>query len=162
MPGPERRILFLCTGNSARSIMAEALLNHLGQGRFRALSAGSHPKGTVHSEALAQLRRAGLPVEGLRSKSWDEFGGPAAPPVDIVITVCDRAAAESCPFWPGAPITAHWGVDDPAAVEGPQQSAAFERAYRELEGRVRRLVALPVESLDAAALKERLREIGRS
>lgn len=157
---PERRVLFLCTGNSARSIMAEALLNHLGRGRFRAFSAGSHPKGSVHPQALAQLRRAGLPAEGYRSKSWDEFGAPGAPPLDIVVTVCDRAAAESCPFWPGAPVKAHWGVDDPAAAPGEAQPAAFERAYRELEARVRRLVELPVEELDAAALRDRLREIG--
>jgi arsenate reductase len=152
----------VCTGNSARSILAEALLNQLGQGRFRAFSAGSHPKGAVHPEALAQLRRAGLPAEGFRSKSWDEFAAPEAPPMDIVITVCDRAAGESCPFWPGAPIRGHWGVDDPARVEGPQQPAAFERAYRELEERVRQLVALPIEGLDAAALSERVRQIGQN
>jgi len=142
--------------------MAEALLNHLGQGRFRAFSAGSHPKGTVHPEALARLRRAGLPADGYRSKSWDEFGAPGAPPLDIVITVCDRAAAESCPYWPGTPMTAHWGVDDPAATLGEAQPAAFDRAYRELEARVRRLVELPVDSLDAATLRDRLREIGGS
>jgi protein-tyrosine-phosphatase len=163
MPGPERTVLFLCTGNSARSIMAEALLNHLGRGRFLAFSAGSHPKGSVHPQALAQLRREGLPVKGLRSKSWEEFAGAGAPRLDIVITVCDRAAAEECPYWPGAPVTAHWGIDDPAAVEGApeEQARAFKRAYRELERRVRRLVELPIDALDQAGLRHRLRELAR-
>ena len=156
-----RRILFLCTGNSARSILAEVLVNSLGAGRLEAVSAGSHPKGAVHPEALALLRRKGLPVDGLRSKSWDEFAGAAAPPVDVVITVCDRAAAEECPWWPGAPVTAHWGVDDPAAAAPSDQPRAFERAYAELESRVRRLLELPVETLDAATLRARLAEIGR-
>ena len=162
MPGREYRVLFLCTGNSARSIMAEALLNTLGQGRFKAFSAGSHPKGAVHPQALAQLRSEGLPAEGYRSKSWDDFGGKAAAPVDIVITVCDRAAAESCPFWPGAPVSAHWGVDDPAAAPEAEQPAAFARAYRELESRIRRLVELPIDMLDAATLRDRLREAGQA
>jgi arsenate reductase (thioredoxin) len=145
---PVRHVLFLCTGNSARSIMAEALLNRLGQGRFKAFSAGSHPKGAVHPQALAQLRREGLPTDGFRSKSWDEFAGSGAPPLDLVVTVCDRAAAESCPFWPGAPSRAHWSVDDPAAVDGsPEaQARAFERAYRDLEERIRKLVDAPGES----------------
>jgi protein-tyrosine-phosphatase len=162
MPGREHRVLFLCTGNSARSIMAEALLNTLGRGRVHAFSAGSHPKGTVHPQALAQLRRESLPAEGYRSKSWDEFGGPRAAPMDVVITVCDRAAAESCPFWPGAPVTAHWGVDDPAAAPETEQPAAFARAYRELEKRVRKLVELPIDMLDAATLRDRLREAGQA
>jgi protein-tyrosine-phosphatase len=162
MPGREHRVLFLCTGNSARSIMAEALLNTLGQGRFRAFSAGSHPKGTVHPQAIAQLRREGLPAEGYRSKSWDEFGGPKTTPMDIVITVCDRAAAESCPFWPGAPTSAHWGVDDPAEAPEAEQPAAFARAYRELEKRIRKLVELPIDMLDAATLRDRLREAGQA
>ena len=122
--------------------MAEALLNRLGAGRFRAFSAGSQPKGAVHPQALAQLRREGLPTDGFRSKSWDEFAGPEAAPMDLVVTVCDRAAAESGPFWPGGPVRAHWSVDDPAAVEGPPevQAQAFERAYRDLEQRIRKLV----------------------
>jgi arsenate reductase (thioredoxin) len=128
--------------------MAEALLNRLGQGRFKAFSAGSHPKGAVHPQALAQLRREGLPTDGFRSKSWDEFAGSGAPPLDLVVTVCDRAAAESCPFWPGAPARAHWSVDDPAALDGsPEaQARAFERAYRDLEDRIRKLVDAPGES----------------
>lgn len=158
---PARRILFLCTGNSARSILAEALVNARGSGRFEAVSAGSHPKGAVHPEALTLLRRKGLPTGGLRSKSWDEFAGPGAAPVDVVITVCDRAAAEECPYWPGAPVTAHWGLDDPAASAPADQPAAFERTYAELESRVRRLLALPFESLDGATLRARLSEIGR-
>jgi arsenate reductase len=157
-----RRVLFLCTGNSARSIMAEALLAHYGRGRFEAFSAGSHPRGVVHPEAVAQLRRAGLSATGLRSKSWNEFAGPGAPRMDIVITVCDRAAAESCPVWPGAPAGAHWGVDDPGHVPEPEQPAAFARAYGELEERVKKLVALPVDSLADADLRERLRDIGRA
>jgi arsenate reductase (thioredoxin) len=155
------RILFLCTGNSARSILAEALVNARGAGRFEAVSAGSHPKGAVHPEALALLRRKGLPTGGLRSKAWDEFAVPGAAPVDVVITVCDRAAAEQCPYWPGAPVTAHWGLDDPAAAAPADQPAAFERTYGELESRVRRLLTLPVESLDGATLRARLSEIGR-
>src|SRR5688572_1694651 len=154
------RILFLCTGNSARSILAEALVNARGAGRFEAVSAGSHPKGAVHPEALALLRRKGLPTGGLRSKSWDEFAVPGAAPMDVVITVCDRAAAEECPYWPGAPVTAHWGLDDPAAAAPADQPAAFERTYAELESRVRRLLTLPMESLDGATLRARLSEIG--
>jgi arsenate reductase (thioredoxin) len=159
MAGAERRVLFLCTGNSSRSILAEALLTHLGQGRFRAFSAGSHPRGVVHPQALAQLRRVGLPGEGFRSKSWDEFAAPGAPRMDIVITVCDSAARESCPVWPGAPVAAHWGVDDPGDVPPAEQPAAFERTYRELEARVRKLVALPIDSLSDDALRNHLREI---
>jgi arsenate reductase (thioredoxin) len=156
-------VLFLCTGNSARSIMAEALLNSRGQGRFRAFSAGSHPKGAVHPLALETLQRSSLPTTGLRSKSWDEFAGESAPPLDLVITVCGNAAREQCPLWPGHPATAHWGVDDPAAVEGSSEEKrrAFERAFRELEGRIERLISLPLESLDRPALKKQLAEIGR-
>jgi arsenate reductase len=157
-------VLFLCTGNSARSIMAEVLLKQKGGGRFRAFSAGSHPKGQVHPLALETLRRMGLPVEGLRSKSWDEFAGPGAPKLDFVFTVCGNAAKETCPTWPGQPLTAHWGVDDPAAVEGtPEvQSRAFLRALTELDARIRLFSLLPFESLTRMSLQSRIREIGES
>lgn len=136
-------VLFLCTGNSARSILAEALLNRDGGGRFRAFSAGSFPKGTVHPMALALLRDKGFPVAGLRSKSWDEFAGAGAPVLDLVVTVCDNAAGEVCPVWPGHPARAHWGIADPAAVEGERQRAAFEEAYRLLETRIADLLSRP-------------------
>jgi arsenate reductase len=157
-------VLFLCTGNSARSIMAEALLSFWGKGRFRAYSAGSHPKGQVHPLTLETLARVHLPMEGARSKSWEEFAGPEAPPLDFVFTVCGNAAKETCPRWPGQPMIAHWGVDDPAAVEGTPdlQRRAFERALRELEGRIKLFVSLPFESLDKIALQDRLRSIGRT
>jgi arsenate reductase (thioredoxin) len=157
-------VLFLCTGNSARSIMAEALLNHWGQGRFRAFSAGSHPKGAVHPLTLQTLERAHLPTAGARSKSWDEFSQPGAPKLDFVFTVCGNAAKEECPFWPGQPMTAHWGVDDPAAVEGTpeEQARAFNRAMRELDARIKLFMALPIASLDSMALHERLHAIGRT
>ena len=157
-------VLFLCTGNSARSILAEALLNFRGGGRFRAVSAGSHPKGQVHPLTLEVLERAQLPVEGLRSKSWNEFSGPAAPRLDFVFTVCGNAAQEQCPYWPGHPMTAHWGIDDPAAVAGSreEQLRAFSRALTEMDARIRLLVGLPIESLAKQALLERLREIGRT
>jgi protein-tyrosine-phosphatase len=155
-------VLFLCTGNSARSIMAESLLNFWGQGRFKAYSAGSQPKGTVHPLALETLERSHLPVEGLRSKSWNEFAGEDAVPMDFVFTVCGNAANEQCPHWPGQPMTAHWGVDDPAAVEGsqPDQARAFQRALRELDARIKLFVSLPIEGLDRMALQQRLRDIG--
>ena len=157
-------VLVLCTGNSARSILAEALLNHRGAGRIRAYSAGSHPTGRVNPFAIATLRRFGLPAEGLRSKSWDEFAGPAAPRLDFVFTVCDNAAGEVCPLWPGRPVTAHWGVPDPAAVEGTdeQKLQAFEDTFRTLARRVERFVALPLASLDPTEIARRLREIGES
>ena len=157
-------VLFLCTGNSARSIMAEALLNHWGRGRFRAFSAGSHPKGAVHPLTLQTLERAHLPTAGARSKSWDEFSQPGAPKLDFVFTVCGNAAKEECPFWPGQPMTAHWGVDDPAAVEGtPEERArAFNRAMRELDARIKLFMALPLASLDTMALQEKLHAIGRT
>lgn len=156
-------VLFLCTGNSARSILAEALLNELGKGRFRAFSAGSHPKGAVHPLALALLEEEELPTAGLRSKSWDEFATPGAPPLDLILTVCDNAAGEMCPVWPGRPTSAHWGIPDPAAAEGTalEKAQAFRTALRSLETRILRLVDLPLASLDQARLKAALQEIGR-
>jgi arsenate reductase len=157
-------VLFLCTGNSARSIMAEVLLNYRGGGRFRAFSAGSRPKGEVHPLTLETLSRSHLPAEGVRSKSWDEFSRPEAPPLDFVFTVCGNAAREQCPYWPGQPMTAHWGVDDPAIVEGTLevQRRAFNRALRELDARIKLFVSLPFDSLDQLALQERLDGIGRA
>jgi arsenate reductase len=159
--GGPHNVLFLCTGNSARSILAEALLNRDGQGRFRAFSAGSAPKGQVHPMALSVLEEFGIATKGLRSKSWDEFAGPNAPRMDVVVTVCDNAAGETCPYWPGAPLQAHWGIDDPATVEGPGQREAFLRAFTQMQARIALLLALPFDSLDSAALKPRLQEIGR-
>jgi arsenate reductase len=155
-------VLFLCTGNSARSILAESLLNSLGKGRFRGFSAGSFPKGQVHPRALELLKRMGLPSEGLRSKSWDEFAAPDAPPIDFIFTVCDNAAGEVCPIWPGKPVTAHWGIADPAAVEGSDvdKAFAFPQALKEMETRIKLFVALPIESLDPLTLREKLRAIG--
>lgn len=155
-------VLFLCTGNSARSILAEALINHWGRGKFRGHSAGSHPKGLVHPIALELLRHMQLPIDGLRSKSWDEFAGSDAPPLDFVFTVCDNAAGEACPVWPGQPMTAHWGVADPAAVVGSdaERWVAFRRAFQELERRIKIFASLPLESLDRIRLQERLDAIG--
>jgi protein-tyrosine-phosphatase len=157
-------VLFLCTGNSARSILAESLVNHWGKGRFRGFSAGSFPKGAVHPLALALLRRRGLPSTGLRSKSWDEFAAPGAPVMDFVFTVCDQVAGEVCPVWPGNPVTAHWGVPDPAAAIGSEaaRQAAFRAALTALEQRIKLFVALPVAKLDWLALKRRLDEIGHT
>jgi protein-tyrosine-phosphatase len=156
-------VLFLCTGNSARSIMAEALLNYWGKGRFQAFSAGSHPKGQVHPLALAVLRQNSVPVDNPRSKSWDEFSGSDAPPLDFVFTVCDDAAREVCPVWPGQPMTAHWGIHDPAAVDGaPQEKArAFNKAFRELDARLKLFTSLRLDALDQLALKRQLDAIGR-
>jgi arsenate reductase len=157
-------VLFLCTGNSARSILAESLLNHYGRGRFRGFSAGSHPKGQVHPIAVALLQQSGLPSEGLRSKSWDEFEAPGAPPMHFVVTVCDNAAGEVCPIWPGKPMTTHWGIPDPAAAEGSdaQKGEAFRTALRQMEQRIRLFVSLPIASLNPSQLKSRLDEIGNS
>ena len=156
-------VLFLCTGNSARSIIAESLLNHWGQDRFRGHSAGSVAKGAVHRRSLALLQSLGLPTAGLRSKSWDEFARPGAPVMDFVFTVCDQAAGESCPVWPGQPVTAHWGLPDPAAVDGPEiaQSQAFRDTLRALENRIKLFVALPIASLDRMSLARRVEAIGR-
>jgi len=155
-------VLFICTGNSARSILAEALLNDLGKGRFQAHSAGSHPKGFVHPLALATIERLQLPAADYRSQSWDAFAAPGAPPLDFIFTVCDNAAGEVCPFWPGQPVTAHWGVPDPAAVEGSdeQQRKAFIDAAMTLRRRIELFLSLPLERLDALSLQRELRAIG--
>jgi arsenate reductase len=157
-------VLFLCTGNSARSILAEAILNKIGAGKFVAHSAGSQPKGAVHPQALALLQRLGFPIDRLRSKSWDEFAVPGAPHLDFVFTVCDNAANEVCPIWPGQPMTAHWGVPDPAAVEGSDAeiTTAFRGVFLSLQRRIELFANLPVRSLDRMALKKRLDEIGTS
>jgi len=157
-------VLFLCTGNSARSILAEQLINHWGRGKFRGFSAGSHPKGKVHPIALELLKHMKLPTDGLSSKSWDEFARPGAPVIDFVFTVCDNAAGEVCPVWPGQPMTAHWGVDDPAAVEGSETETwlAFRKAFKELESRIRAFTSLPIGSLDRIKLQQRLDAIGKS
>jgi arsenate reductase len=157
-------VLFLCTGNSARSIMAEALLNALGRGRFRAFSAGSHPTGRVHPLALEILEKVQLPIAGLRSKSWEEFARPGAPPLDFVFTVCDNAAGEICPVWPGQPMTAHWGVEDPAAFVGTEEERRgyFARIFGYLRNRILLFTCLPLDKLDSLSLQKRLEEIGRA
>lgn len=157
----ERNLLFLCTGNSARSILAEALLRRDGAGRFRAYSAGSQPKDEPHPAALALLEEQGFPVDGLRSKSWEEFAGADAPQMDLIITVCDGAAGEACPIWPGHPTTAHWGIEDPAAVQGDGQRQAFFNAMTYLQRRISLLLNLPEAELDALAWQNSVREIGR-
>ena len=156
-------VLFLCTGNSARSILAEVLIEHWGNGRFKGYSAGSLPKGAVHPIALDLLENLHLPTGGLRSKSWNEFARPGASVMDFVFTVCNQAAGETCPVWPGNPVTAHWGVPDPAAVEGAEaeQRRAFRDAYLALENRIKRFVALPIDKLDRLAIKRKVDEIGR-
>jgi arsenate reductase (thioredoxin) len=156
-------VLFLCTGNSARSILAEVMMNAMGAPRFKAYSAGSQPNGRVNPFAIELLQKNRLPVEGLRSKSWDEFAAPGAPGLDFVFTVCDNAAGEVCPLWPGQPITAHWGVEDPAAVEGSddEKRKAFFHAYNRLHNRIQLFLSLPLAKLDRVALTQRLREIGR-
>ena len=157
-------VLFLCTGNSARSIMAEAILNQKGNSRFVAYSAGSHPSGQPRPEALAQIESAGMPTSGLHSKSWDEFAVPGAPKLDFVFTVCDNAAKEECPYWPGQPMTAHWGIPDPAAVKGtPEEIArAFRDAFVVLDRRIGLFLSLPLGTLDQLAIKRELDHIGRS
>lgn len=164
MSEPVYNVLFLCTGNTARSILAEGVLRHLGAGRFNAYSAGSQPKGVVNPFAIHALAAAGFPTEGYRSKSWEEFAGPAAPVMDFVFTVCDNAAGEACPVWPGQPMTAHWGIEDPAAVEGSdiEKQRAFNEALRFMRNRIAAFIALPHASLDRMALSQRLKAIGQS
>ena len=159
-------VLFICTGNSARSILAESILNHpsIGQGRFRAFSAGSHPAGQVQPLALELLSQYHYPTEGLRSKNWNEFSGDGAPELDFVFTVCDNAAGEACPYWPGQPMTAHWGVEDPVAVQGSheEQRRAYANAFMVLRNRLSMFAALPIDKLDRLALKKKLDEIGQA
>jgi arsenate reductase len=157
-------VLFLCTGNSARSILAEVLVNQMGRGKFRGFSAGSYPTGTVHPIALELLKHLQLPTEGLRSKSWDEFAVAGGPQLDFVFTVCDNAAGEMCPYWPGQPVTAHWGLPDPAAIAGTdaQKWAAFRDTFRALENRIKLFTRLPLATLDRIKLKDRLAEIGKT
>jgi arsenate reductase len=154
-------VLFLCTGNSARSLMAECLANRSGGGRIHARSAGSHPKGEIHPLTLETLERHGHDASGLRSKGWDEFARPGAPCFDVIVTVCDQAAGEACPIWPGHPVQAHWSIEDPAAVGGElqQRRRAFERAYRELERRIEALARLPIARLDRTALRSRIEHL---
>ena len=156
-------VLILCTGNSARSIIGEALFNTMGAGRVKAYSAGSHPTGRVNPFAIEVVRGLGYPVENLRSKSWDEFAVPGAPALDFVITVCDKAAGEVCPFWPGQPITAHWGFPDPAAVEGTdnEKRTAFAQTLRQMRRRVELFLSIPIEALDSLAIEKKVREIGQ-
>ena len=163
MPDKIYNVLFLCTGNSARSILAEAILNRDGKGRFRAFSAGSQPKGEVNPYAMTLLRKAGYDTSAMRSKSWSEFAQPGAPKLDFVFTVCDNAAGEACPFWPGQPMTAHWGIPDPAAATGTEAEigVAFNDAYRMLTRRIELFLALPIDKLDRMVLGARLKEIGR-
>lgn len=155
-------VLFLCTGNSARSILGEALINKLGAGRFRGFSAGSFPRGEVHPMALDVLHGMGFPTDGLRSKSWSEFASPDSPKMDLIFTVCNNAAGETCPVWPGQPMTAHWGIEDPAAVEGEGQRLAFLEALRQLRQRIELFLALPLDSIDRMSLANRLDDIGRA
>jgi Protein-tyrosine-phosphatase len=162
MSEKQYNMLVLCTGNSARSILGEVLFNTLGKGRFKAFSAGSKPAGRVNPGAIELLQEKGISTEGLRSKSWDEFAAPGAPEIDFIFTVCDNAAGEVCPIWPGKPATAHWGIPDPAHVEGDEaRRAAFKKAYDQLARRIQLFMALPIEKLDKLVLKEKLAEIGR-
>lgn len=161
MPDQPYNVLFLCTGNSARSILGEALMNKLGGEHFRAYSAGSQPKGEVHSMSLEVLESFGYPTEGLHSKNWGEFTKPGAPEFDFIFTVCDNAAGESCPVWPGKPLTAHWGVEDPAAVEGDGQREAFVKALSYLKRRIELFLMLPLQSIDEMSVRSKLAAIGR-
>jgi arsenate reductase len=160
---PHNHVLFLCTGNSARSIMAEAILNRKAKGKFQAFSAGSHPTGAVRPEALKQLELAGISTQGLRSKSWDEFAVPGAPPINFVFTVCDNAAHEVCPLWPGQPMTAHWGIPDPAAVKGTPEEIerAFRDAFSILDRRISLFLSLPLSTLEQMAIQREIDSIGR-
>jgi arsenate reductase len=162
VPGPTYNVLFICTGNSARSIIAEGLLNEIGKGRFRAWSAGSHPKGAVHPLALKELQNLRIPTDGFRSKGWEEFAAPEAPQMDFVFTVCDQAAGEVCPVWPGQPMTAHWGMPDPAAVEGSDdaKAKAFKDTAITLKRRLELMMALPMASLGRMALQKEVKDIG--
>ena len=161
---PHYNVLFLCTGNSARSIMAEAIMNRKGRGDFTAFSAGSHPAGAVRPEAIRQIENAGLSAAGARSKSWDEFSKPGSPHLSFVFTVCDNAANEVCPFWPGQPMTAHWGIPDPAAVQGSpaEIERAYSQAFQALDRRVSLFLCLPFATIDPFALQQKLNEIGKS
>ena len=161
---PHYNVLFLCTGNSARSIMAEAILNHRAEGNFSAFSAGSHPSGAVRPQAIHQLQRAGLAATGLRSKSWDEFAKPDSPHLHFVFTVCDNAAQEVCPYWPGQPMTAHWGVPDPAMAQGSpaEVERAYSQAFQALDRRIRLFLSLPFATLDGLALQKKIDDIGKT
>jgi arsenate reductase len=164
MANREYNVLFLCTGNSARSILAESIMNKSGKGLFRGFSAGSHPNGKVNPLALDLLKSLDFPTEGLRSKSWDEFAATGSPRFDFVITVCDNAAGEACPVWPGLPVTAHWGIPDPAAVQGTamERKAAFVLAFKSMDRRIKLFLSLPIASIDQLTIKERMNAIGRS
>jgi arsenate reductase (thioredoxin) len=164
MTGKTYNVLFLCTGNSARSIMAEALVTTMGKGRLKGFSAGSKPGGKVNPFAIEQVKKIGYPVAGLRSKSWDEFAQPDAPRMDFIITVCDNAAGETCPYWPGNPATAHWGFEDPAAVEGSEEEkrAAFERVFKQIMERMTIFVNLPMATLDKHAIQQKIQKIGET
>ncbi len=159
-----RNVLFLCTGNSARSVIAEAILDTLGKGRFKAYSAGSHPAGKVNPFTIELLRAEGHAIEGLRSKSWDEFAAPGAPKMDFVITVCDNAAGEVCPVWPGQPVSAHWGFADPAAFQGPDEEKRrlFRDVYQQIANRIRMLLDLPIDELDLRSLQRKIKHIGKA
>lgn len=164
MSGKTYNVLFLCTHNSARSILAEAHLNHICKGRFTAYSAGSHPSGSINAITIQILRQTGYAIDGLRSKGWDEFALPGAPEMDFVITVCDSAAGEACPVWPGQPMTAHWGFEDPSQAKGTEEERrrVFQRVFQQITARIQLFLSLPMEQLDAISLQQRLKDIGKS